>query len=453
MFSKLIPALLLIQALGWTAAEAADRSLALTIYNNDLALVKDRRDLTLKGGREELRYGDVAAQIDPTSVHFQAVSDASAVRVLEQNYQFDLVSTDRLLQKYLDADLEIITKDGKLHAGALLSFDGGSLVLRETDRLVSLERANVQEIHYGKVPGGLVTRPTLAWLVEGKGGTHATELSYLTTGLSWHAEYVAVANAASTEMDLSGWVSIDNHSGATYKDASLKLVAGDVRRVEEQRPVPRPMYKTMAMATDAAAPQFEEEGFFEYHLYTLTRPATVADREIKQLALFPSTRVRCRKVYTYDGVRDAKKVHVTLEAKNSEEEGLGMPLPKGKVRVYQEDQSRALQFAGEDLIDHTPKDERLRLYVGDAFDIVGERLQLSTSRISDKVSESSFEIHVRNHKEEAIQVVIAEHAYGDWKIIKSSLEARRKDSGNFEFTVAVPKNGEATVTYTLRQQY
>jgi hypothetical protein len=453
MFRSFLVSILAGLALSAPALPAAGRSLALTIYNNDLALVKDSREISLRGGPEELRFTDVAAQIDPTSVHFQSLPDASAVRILEQNFQYDLIGPDRLLQKYLDSSLDVLMKDGKLHSGKLLSYDGSGIVLQEADRLVSLERGQVQELHYGALPGGLVTRPTLAWQVEGKSGRTQSELSYLTTGISWHAEYVAVANAASTEMNLSGWVSLDNHSGASYADATLKLVAGDVRRVGDE-PVMRPQYdKMVMMAERAAAPQFQEEGFFEYHLYTLTRPATVADREIKQLALFPDTRVKCRKVYTYDGSQGAAKVRVTLEAKNSESEGLGMPLPKGKVRVYQEDNSHALQFAGEDRIDHTPKDEHIRLYVGDAFDIVGERKQTQTTRISDRVTESSYEIKVRNHKAEAITVVIAEHAWGDWSIIRSSVESHKKDTSNFEFTVPVAKDGEAVVTYTIRTQY
>jgi len=442
-------------ALALTAPPAApaERQVALTIYNNDLALVKDRRTLDFGSGRTELRFTDVAAQIDPTSVSFTTVDDPGAARILEQNFQYDLVSADRLLQKYIDAPLEVVLKDGKLHAGTLLSFDGAALVLKEGDGLVSLERGQVAEIRYGKAPGGLLTRPTLEWLLDSRGGTHPAELRYLTSGISWHAEYVGVANAANDRLELSGWVSLDNHSGVTYPDATLKLVAGDVRKVPEApERVPRVMAAKALVASEAGA-QFEEEGFFEYHLYTLQRPATVADREIKQLSLFPATSLKCRKVFTYDGSRDPKKVRVTLEAKNSKEAGLGIPLPKGKVRVYQEDASKSLQFAGEDMIDHTPKDEMLRLYVGDAFDVVGERRQVDTRRISDRANESSYEIKIRNHKAEPVTVVVVEHAWGDWTVTQKSHEFHKKDSSTFEFEVDVPANGETVVTYTVRQTW
>jgi hypothetical protein len=435
-----------------TREGAPDRSVALTIYNDNLALVKDRRTLDFQKGVGEIRFTDVASQIDPTSVHFQTTDDPDAGRVLEQNFKYDLVSAERLLQKYVDSPLEVLTKDGKLHSGTLLSFEGGTLLLREGEGMVSLERAQVQEVRYGKLPGGLITRPTLQWLVESSGGRHPAELRYLTTGISWHAEYVAVATEAGDRMDVAGWVSVDNQSGATYEDAMLKLVAGDVHRAE-QAPAPREMMVKAMSVSGAAADQFEEESFSEYHLYTLTRPATVADREIKQLALFPTARLKSRKVYTYDGSRDPRKVRVTLEAKNSKVDGLGIPLPKGKVRVYQEDASKSLQFAGEDQIDHTPKDEMVRINIGNAFDVVGERKVTDQRNISTRVHESSFEIRVRNHKKEAVPVVVVEHAWGDWYVTASTPEFRKRDAYTLEFPVTVPANGEAVVTYTLRQTW
>ncbi|MBI5837296.1 MAG: hypothetical protein HZB25_08630 [Candidatus Eisenbacteria bacterium] len=435
-------------------AGGADRSVALTIYNDNLALVKDHRTLSFPSGAGEIRFTDVASQIDPTSVHFQAVDDPGAVQVLEQNFQFDLVSSERLLQKYVDSPLEVLTKDGKLHAGTLLSFEGGSLLLREGEGLVGLERAQIQEVRYGKLPGGLITRPTLQWTVEGDGGRHPAELRYLTTGISWHSEYVAVASESGDRMDLAGWVSIDNRSGATYENAMLKLVAGEVNRVEPEPPaVPRGRGMEVMALKAADSRQFEEETFSEYHLYTLQRPATVADREIKQLALFPTTRLKSRKVYTYDGARNAKKVQVTLEAKNSKLDGLGIPLPKGKVRVYQEDASKALQFAGEDAIDHTPKDEMLRVHIGNAFDVVGERKQTDSRAVSDRTRETSFEVKVRNHKKEAVTVVVVERAWGDWSVIRKSQDFRKRDATTLEFPVTVAADGEVVVTYTLRQTW
>ena len=248
-------------------------------------------------------------------------------------------------------------------------------------------------------------------------------------------------------MELSAWVSIDNRSGATYKEARLKLVAGTVHRV--QAPVPHARL-AKAMRAEAEELGFEEEAFFEYHLYTLSRPSTLKDNQIKQISLFPTTQVHVRKNYYYDGSRDAKKVKVKLEFLNSKEAGVGMALPGGKVRIYKEDRDQALQFIGEDGIEHTPKDEKVRLTVGDAFDVVGERKVMAQKRITDRTWEDTVEITLRNHKEEAVTVHVVEHLWGDWTIRERSHEFVKKDAHTMEFTIPVPKDAEVTVHYTVR---
>jgi hypothetical protein len=445
-------ALALGSAVAARPAAAADRELRLTVYNDNLALVSDNRTIQVQAGQSTVELTDVPAQIDPTSVHLKGL--AGPLDVLEQNFQYDLASPDRILQRYLDQPVDAALKAGDLKSGALLSFDGGSLVLRRADGGVSLvTRAEVADLRLPTLPEGLRTRPTLVWLLQAeKGGATPVELSYLTGGLSWHAEYVAVTDEKDTRMDLSAWVSLENSSGATYPEARLQLIAGDVQRVQ---PPPSPVMMrggradmmTMAKSSEG----FAEETFFEYHLYTLDRSTTIADRETKQVSLFPTASTPVKKVYEYNGQRDAKKVRIILEAENKKELGLGMPLPAGKVRVYKKDSRGDLQFVGEDQIDHTPKNEKLRLGVGKAFDIVAERTELSQDRITDTVFDRKVQVKLRNRKTEAIEVVVQESIWGDWEIRDASLPFVKKDARTAEFRVPVAADTEAILTFTVRQ--
>ncbi|MFQ6093027.1 MAG: DUF4139 domain-containing protein [bacterium] len=430
---------------------AQEKDVAVTVYNNNLALVKDVRTLELKKGEIEVKFTDVASQIDPTSVHFKSITAPEKVAILEQNYEYDLVSPSKILEKYIDKKIRVFTEGDKVYEGTLLSYREGDIVLSEPEGGIrTLRGKSIRHIEYPALPEGLITRPTLIWLLQNdKRGKHRTEVSYLTNGVNWHAEYVAVVNPEDTRLELGGWVSIDNKSGATYENAKLKLIAGEVHRVEERRRLMRE--RTYALEAKAAAvPQFEEKAFFEYHMYTLQRRATIKDRQIKQMSLFPNAEVEARKIFTYDGRQDDKKVRVNLEFKNSQAAGLGIPLPKGKVRVYKEDVDKSLEFIGEDLIDHTPKDEKVRIYLGNAFDIVGERTVIERERIADRVREEKVEIKLRNHKDVDVTVVVVEHLYGDWKIISSSQEYRKKDAKTIEFDVRVAKDAESVLTYRVR---
>lgn len=289
------------------------------------------------------------------------------------------------------------------------------------------------------------------WLLDSDvSGKRKAEVSYLTSGINWHSEYVAVVDQKDQNLELAGWVSIDNRSGATYEDAKVKLIAGEVHRVEEVAPLR--MGKGMAMEMAAAPPQFEEKAFFEYHLYTLLRPATIKDNEIKQVSLFPSTNVKVKKIYTYDGARYDKNIRVELEFKNAQTEGLGMPLPQGKIRVYKADMDKSLEFVGEDRINHTPKDEKVRVFLGNAFDIVGERKKTDFKQISDDVTEESYQIKLRNHKEEAVEVVVVEHLYSytDWEIRESTFPYEKKDASTIEFKIPLAKDQEVVLNYTVR---
>ena len=461
------------KAAGTAATTPKDEGVALTIYNQNFGVVRERRKVDVKEKEGTIRFTDVATQIDGTSVSFKSLTDPVA-SVLEQDYEYDLVSADKLLQKYIDKQIAVLTKDGGRYSGNLLSFDANQLVIRqygEKGDIVMVQRGdNVKDIEFGALPEGLITKPTLVWkLATEKTGQQLVEVAYQTAGINWQADYNTVLNAKDTALDLSGWVTVNNQSGATYKDAKLKLIAGDVRRIEQR--MPRGGGRVLAMA-EAKAPGFEEKAFFEYHLYTLGRPTTVAQNQTKQIELLKAADVPVKKVFLYDGapqyrwygglVTDAgygseegnKKVNVIIEVKNSKDNHMGMALPKGKVRLYKRDEAdAALEFIGEDEIDHTPKDETVRLHIGDAFDIVGERkrtdFHVDTGR---HVMTENFEIRVRNHKDEAVDVLVKETLYrwNNWEITQASQKWTKYDASTIHFPIHVDKDGEQVITYTVR---
>ncbi len=430
----------------------AEKDIAITIYNNRMALVKDIREIDLNKGNIDVKFRDVAATIDPTSVHFKSLTAPKDVSILEQNYEYDLVNQDKVLEKYIDQKITVFTKQDGPFKGKLLSHRGGSILLQmDAGNLKAVSTSSVINIDFPNLPEGLITRPTLVWYLNnaGKSGSHKTEVSYIAGNIDWHAEYVAVSKKDDTELELNSWVSIDNQSGTNYENARLKVVAGDVNLAK--RPAqPRIRKQAMANALAAPAPQFEEKSFFEYHLYTLQRRTTIKNNQIKQISLFPTTTTKIDKIYLYNGSRYGKDVRVNLEFKNSNEYGLGIPLPMGKIRVYKEDNAdQSLEFIGEDFIDHTPKDEKVRIYVGNAFDIKGERAKKSQRKISDKAREETIEIKIRNHKETDIKVIIEENVWGDWEIRNQSHPYKKKDANTIEFTVPVKKDAETVVQYTV----
>jgi hypothetical protein len=453
-----------------------DEGVALTIYNQNFGVVRERRKVNVAEKLGTVRFTDVAAQIDGTSVSFKSLTDPAAT-VLEQNYEYDLVSADKLLQKYIDKPITVLTKDGSRYSGNLLSFDGNQLVIRQygdKGDLAMVQRGdNVKDIQFSALPDGLITKPTLVWkLATEKVGDQLIEVAYQTAGINWQSDYNAVLNSEDTRLDLSGWVTLNNQSGATYKDAKLKLIAGDVRRVQPPQPMVIAGMARRAMVADESGAGFQEKAFFEYHLYTLGRPTTVADNQTKQIELLKAADVPVKKVFLYEGapqyrwcgglVTDVgygseqgnKKVNVIIEVENSQDNHMGMALPKGKVRLYKRDPADAsLEFIGEDQIDHTPKDETVRLHIGDAFDIVGERKRTDFHvDSSGHVMTESFEIRVRNHKDEAADVLVKETLYrwNNWEITESSHKWTKYDSNTIHFPVTVAKDGEQVITYTVR---
>ncbi|MFW6154954.1 MAG: DUF4139 domain-containing protein [Planctomycetota bacterium] len=464
---------LLMTSPGATPAAEATEGVALTVYNNNVAMVREVRRLTV-GADGQVTFEDVARAIDPTTVRARSLTDPDAA-VLEQNYQYDLANAEALLRKYLGRRIEIISAD-LAYTGELLSVDERTLVLNTDDGLVMVQRGDhVRDIRVGRKPEGLRVRPTLLWLMAGAAeGEHLMEVTYLTEGMSWQATYTLMLtdDEAAT---LSAWVSLDNRSGKTYRDADLKLVAGDVNRARPRR-APRPYRARVEMARAggaAEAPAMAERAFFEYHLYTLGRPTTLADNETKQLKLFdPVTDLSVTRRFVYQPLGDFRyhrgrlhtdpgygvnsgetQVDVVLEVPNTEANNLGIPLPAGPVRVVQPTDDGGTIFLGAERIDHTPAGETLDLQVGSTFDIVGERRQADFDiEKGRKWMRERIAIRLRNRKDEAVTVRVKEPMYR-WatsEITDETIEHTEVEGRTVIWDVPVPAEGETVLAYTVQ---
>ena len=430
-------------------------SAAVTIYNDNFALVKDTRDVDVKVGKQTIEIDDVSAKIDPTSVLPKFLSDANNITILEQNYDFDLVNSNKLLQKYIGKDITVErylpNSQKEKISGKLLSVQGGTIIKTNNDKIVINPEG---EISLPKMPEGLMLKPTLSWLINSKvAGKKKLELTYKTTGFSWVADYVAVLDKDDKKVDLNAWVTINNTSGATYKDAKLKLVAGDVNTVKPAARSTGVMLAKNAVMAEAAYDEagFQEQSFFEYHIYQLQRKATLKDNEKKQIEFTAAQNIPVEKKYTYQSSKN-NKVEISLKFKNNKASNLGIPLPKGKVRVFKSD-GDSIEFVGEDTIDHTPENKDMRLTLGNAFDVTAEKKMTSSSRNnSAKQSEETYEIVLKNAKKEAVKVDVIETFYGwsNWKITSNSHKFENKDSSSIVFEVDVPAKSETKVTYKVK---
>lgn len=439
------------------AQEAQQKSVAVTVYNSNLGVIKDTRTINVKKGISEIAIRDVAQMIDPTSVHMKLDGD-----VLEQNYQYDLVNSQKILGKYVDNTVQLINEKGEVIEGKLLSGQGDIVLQKKDGGLIMIPNLANYRISVGSLPEGLITRPTLLWTVSAKSAKDQdVELSYQTAGMSWHAEYVAVLNENDTQLGLNSWVSIENNSGTAYKNAVLKLVAGDINQIKTREPRPLGIQSDYMMKAAEAAPQFQEKEFFEYHIYNLQRPATLMNNETKQISLFQADNVKAQKKFLYKSgssyyystdSEGNKKVAVIVEFDNKENNNLGMPMPKGKVRVYKSD-GKSIEFIGEDMIDHTPREEKIKLRIGDAFDVLAEEVQTDNKRLSDKVYEQAYQIKLKNRKKEDITVDVERFLGLNWEIMKSSLDFEKKDAQNIIYHVPVAKNSETTLTFRVRYSY
>jgi hypothetical protein len=442
--------------------------LALTVYNSDIALVRDVRQLQLGRGTANLRFMDIAATVNPATVHFRSLTEPSRVSVLEQNYEYDLLEPDKLLRKYVGRDVTLVQSRQQ----------NGSTVQEEVKaRLLSYNAAPVwkigneivtglhpDHIRFPELPESLFSRPTLIWTVENEGAArHRVEASYLAGKLAWNADYVLTVLKDDKAADLNGWVTLSNNSGTAFRNATLQLVAGDLNRVRQV--LGKMAANEMAdMARPAAAPM-SQESFSDYHLYTLGRKTTINNNQTKQVSMLEGTGVPVQKRYVVEGqqfyYRNASHpgaplkdvVQVYYQFTNGMKSGLGMPMPAGTVRVYQEDSKGAVQFVGEDRINHTPKDETLNLKIGNAFDVVCERKQTGFEKISSGVYEVEYEITLRNHKAVPIQVEVNEPIGGTWRMLQTTHPHTKSEAWAARFDVPVAKDGEATLRYRVRVTY
>ena len=433
---------------------SAQQTLSVTVYNQDLALVHEARELEIAGGRSMVAFPDVSARLIPTSVQIRVVNAPQSLQILEQNFEYDLVSGQALYNKFLEKNIEISTKNKGVLKGQLLSSGGSDIVLQKEDGSIDvISREQIVSAEFPKLPEGLRSRPTLVWDVNNTGATkRKMEVSYLTNGLDWHAEYVGVLAPDEKSMEFNGWVAIENNSGITYKNAKLNLVAGDINLVARY-PVLQKQGRGQVMMAEAGPPQFEEKAFFEYHLYTLQRPTTLKNNQKKQVSFFPKADVGVQKIYKYEGQVEPRQVSVLVEFKNDKAAGLGQALPAGKVRIYKADTDKALLFLGEDAIKHTPKNEMVRLAIGKAFDVIGERKKTEEKALGKRSREQSFAIELRNHKDQDVQVVVVERFRGDWEIRRSTLEPAKKDAERAEWNVDVPANGTAKLEFTVLMRW
>lgn len=449
-----------------TSTQDDQSRVAVTVYNGGFGVVRDERCVLLPRGELLLRCMDVAAQVRPETVQIEPVSAGPQLAVLEQNYEYDLLSPEKVLEKYVGQDVTLIErnpyKDAAVPVRArLLSYNNAQPIYEINGQIV-LHKPHAETI-LPALPENFVARPTLTWLLENTYTQRQTiATSYITGGMSWEADYVAVLAMDERTLRLNGWVTINNTSGATFKHAQLKLVAGDVQRVSAGRGGMEMMLMAAPMAARKDA--FQEEGLFEYHLYTLQRPTTLKHNQQKQVALLAAPRVRVSKIfrcigasYWYrnqqGGTMRNLKVGVYVGFTNSVDNTLGMPLPKGVLRVYKADSSGHNQFIGEDRIDHTPKDETIELTLGDAFDVVAERRQTDYRVLGDNASEMAWQITLRNRKEEDIVVEVVEPLGGDWEMLKNSHPFVKKDAFTVVFSVPVKKDGSAVCEYRVRVRW
>jgi hypothetical protein len=440
---KYLLTLSLFVAIPLFAQEAKRESIALTVYNNNLGVVRDVRLFDIAKGNSQIKLLDVPSQIDATTVKITAGKHPKDVGILEQNFEYDLVSQDKLLEKYIDKQISLTDDKGNKTEGTLLSSQNGQITLSSPTGILMFPNTNQYRISVPNLPEGLITRPTLIWNVSSNSSLtqEPLEVLYQTAGISWHAEYIAALADDDKSLDLTGWVSVDNRCGATFENAKLKLVAGKLNRATS--PINYNRKSSTMMGGDALNPSFEERGLFEYHL---GRSTTIKNNEVKQLSLLEADKVKSEKIYTYRGGRNAE---VSIKFENTEKNNMGMPLPEGTVRVMKKDRDGSFEFVGEDHIQHTPRDEEITLKVGDAFDLIGERVVTDSKSLGDHSSKETIQITLKNRKDEDVVIDALENMGYNWEITNKSMDYEKKSANEVVFHVPVKARSEQKVEYTV----
>ncbi len=443
--------------------------LNVTVYNSNIALIRDVRNLTLPDGTFRLKFMDIAATVNPATVHFRSLNEPEKLGVLEQNYEYDLLEPAKLLHKYVGKEVTLVrsyqesgtTKREEIRA-TLLSDNNGPVWKIGNDIVTGMF---AESYRFPEVPANLYERPTLLMSLENSGSRkQQIEASYLANNLSWNADYVLTVARDDRAADLDGWVTVVNNSGTAFRNARLQLVAGELNRVPTESRI-RAMDMVAAAPMAKAAQQFQQEAFSEYHLYSLGRKTSVEDKETKQISLLQGSSVPVEKIFMVNGqsyyyrnqqtpgapLKDP--VLVYYKFKNEEKAGLGIPLPAGNVRVYQKDSKGGILFAGEDRIDHTPKDEFVNIHIGNAFDVVAEHKQTDYKRIDTHVWEMEFEVTLRNHKDAPVTVQVNEPIGGDWEMLSSTFKYTKTAAFAAQFNVPVAKNGTSVLKYRIRARW
>jgi hypothetical protein len=443
--------------------------LSLTVYNGNLALIRDVRQVHLQSGMFPLRFEGVASSINPTTVHFRSLTAPTRLSVVEQNYEYDLLDPQKLLQKYVGREVTLVRPETNagttrwVETKALLLANNGGPVWKIGNEIVTGMGAD--SYRFPDLPENLYSQPTLVWTLDNRGAdSQRVEASYLAGNMNWSADYVLTVGRDEKNADLNGWVTLTNNSGVPYNNAKLQLVAGQVHR---NQPVDgRVFAKAMRdVANEAAPAQFSQESFSEYHLYTLGRRTSIQNNESKQISLLSASTIPVEKYLLVEGqsyyfrnpqgIGNAipQPVQVYYRFKNEDKAGLGMPLPAGTLRVYQADSQGGSQFVGEEAIGHTPKDETVRVHVGDAFDVVCERKQMDYKKLASNLYEMEYQITLRNHKSGPVTVEVGEPIGGDWEIVNTNFKAEKLDSTTVGFSVPVEKDGTSTLDYRVRVKW
>lgn len=441
---------------------ARDRvSLKVTVYNDNLALIEDTRKVKLPSGDGWIRFMDVASHIIPASVYARSINSPDEFRILEQQYDYDLISEDRLLDKYIGKRIKIVKfndyQDRKEVIDATLLSNNKGPIYKISNKIY-LGHPGYKVLP--RIPGGIVLTPTLTWLYSNMSNeAHNLKVSYLTGNIGWKADYVLTLSEKEASSELICWVTLDNRSGVAYKNAALKLVAGKVHRVKEERVSGR-AYGMMG-ADSVKFGQFKQKSLGEYHIYDLKRETTIGDKQTKQISLLKAGGIDIEKelitrgsrrhfVQRYRGHKSKQAVNVYIKFKNSEANNLGRPLPAGVMRLYKKDDDESLLFIGEDRIGHTPKNEEIKLNIGEAFDVVARRVQTDYHKISTKIHVSEWEITVKNRKNEDVTVGIIESFYENWEIVNKSHPYEEIDAFTIRFDVNIPKDQEVKVRYRVK---
>ncbi|MBN2281392.1 MAG: DUF4139 domain-containing protein [Candidatus Marinimicrobia bacterium] len=453
-----IPKKILLLTLPLLLGASEIKETHITVYNHNLGLVQQVMNVEINQGHDLFKIEGISAQVDPTTVHLSFPQEKSKIQVLEQNYLYDLVNSDKIFQKYIGEKITCFTIGGHAFTADLLSMEGNNLIVRNSDGGIRIiNRKEIFDYNFPELPGGLILKPTLQWqLKSGFAGETDAKLSYLTSGMSWHAEYILILDQKDEKGSLSSWVSLENHSGASFIEANLKLIAGEINRAAPQLPQMPRVEKSMAFAAMAdEAVNFEEREIMDYHLYELQRKVDLKDKEIKQVSMFDDLYCRVDKKYIFSNYNYAdsdRPLDVWINISNRKENNLGLPLPMGIVRIFKEDTDQTLQMVGEDNIRHTSKNDTLKLTVGKAFDVKGERRIMDRKQFN-RSEEVRVRLKIRNSKDEKIAVIAKEMHSNDWEVLNSTDSYKKISNAELQFAFDLGPNSEKVIEYTFRRNW